>query len=62
MLLQSMAMVAKILLADDKITACAKNKYVSWVYYVKIRKEKHCLVKDFAFLKNVCYQYYNFVL
>ena len=28
---------------------------VSWVLYVKFRREKHCLVKDFAFLKNVCY-------
>ena len=28
---------------------------VSWVLYVKFRIEKHCLVKDFAFLKNVCY-------
>ena len=55
MLLQSMAMVAKKLLADHKISACAKNKYVSWVYYVKIRTEKHCLVKHFAFLKKVCY-------
>ena len=28
---------------------------VSWVLYAKFRIEKHCLVKDFAFLKNVCY-------
>ena len=28
---------------------------VSWVLYVKFRIEKHCLVKDFALLKNVCY-------
>ena len=27
----------------------------SWVLYVKFRIEKHCLEKDFAFLKKVCY-------
>ena len=57
---QSAATVAKKSLADDKITACVK--YVSWELYVKFRIEKHCLVKHFAFLKNVCYQYVNFVL
>ena len=57
MLLQSAAMVAKKLLVDDKITTC-----VSWVLYLKFGTEKHCLVKHFAFLKNVCYQYLNFVL
>ena len=31
------------------------KKYVSWVLYAKFRI--HCLVKHFAFLKNVCYQY-----
>ena len=35
---------------------------VSWVLYVKFRREKHCLVKHSAFLKNVCYKYLNFVL
>ena len=30
---------------------------VSWVLYVKFRREKHCLVKHSAFLKNVCYKY-----
>ena len=30
--------------------------------YAKFQIEKHCLVKHFAFLKNVCYQYLNFVL
>ena len=38
------------------------NKYVSWVLYEKFRTEKHCLVKHFAFLKNVCYQYLNLML
>ena len=37
-------------------------KYLSWVIYVKFRVEKHCLMKDFAFLKNVCHQYLNFAL
>ena len=27
----------------------------SWVLYVKFRIEKHCLEKDFAFLKKVWY-------
>ena len=31
MLLQRTAMVAKKLPVDDKMTACAQNKYVSWV-------------------------------
>ena len=39
------------------------NKYVSWVLYVKFRIHKRdCLLKHFAFLKNVCHQYLNFVL
>ena len=46
MLLQSAAMVAKKLPVDDKITAC----------------DKHMSPGCFAFLKNVCYQYLNFVL
>ena len=29
------------------------KKYVSWVLYAKFRIEKHCPVKQFAFLKNV---------
>ena len=45
MLLQSMAIVAKILLVHEEITA--------WVFYVSFQIEKHCLVKHFAFLKNV---------
>ena len=39
---------------------CQTN--VSWVLYVKFNIEKHCLVKHFALLKNVCYQFLNFVL
>ena len=35
---------------------------VSWMLFVKFRIEWCCLVKHFAFLKNVCYQYVNFVL
>lgn len=38
------------------------NKFVSWVLYKKFWIEKQCLVKHFTFLKNVCYQYLNFVL
>ena len=30
--------------------------------YVKFQIDKHWLVKHFAFLKNICYQYLNFVL
>ena len=30
--------------------------------YEKFRTEKHCLVKHFAFLKNVCYQCLNLML
>ena len=33
-----------------------------WVLCVKSRTEKHCLVKHFALLKNICYQCLNFVL
>ena len=53
-------MVAKKLLVSDKITACGETN-VSWVLYVKFRIEEHSLVKLFAFLKNVCYQYFYFV-
>ena len=38
------------------------NKYVSWVLLVKFRLEKQFLVKQFAFLKNVCYQNLNCAL
>ena len=54
-------MVAKKLLADDKIQAYAKEN-VSWVLYVLFWKEKHCLIKQFASLKNVSYWYLNFVV
>ena len=42
-------MVAKKLLVDDKIPACVKQII-----------HKQCRLK-FAFLKNVCYHYFNFV-
>ena len=50
---------------DSKITArviqiCPLD--VTVYNYVKFQIEKHCLVKHFAFLKNVCYQYLNFLL
>ena len=35
---------------------------VSWMLFVKFQIEWRCLVKHFAFLKNVCYEYVNFVL
>ena len=54
MLLQSVAMVVKQLLVDNKITAC--GKHVCWVLYVKFQKDKNCLEKHFALLKNVCNQ------
>ena len=56
-------MEAKKLLADEnKKQRVKQNKYVSWVLYVKFRIEKDHLVKYFAFLENVCYQYLNCVL
>ena len=33
------------------------NKCVSLVLHVKFQREKHCLMKHFAFLKKVCHQY-----
>ena len=30
--------------------------------YVNFQSQKHCLVKHFAFLKNFCYQYLNYLL
>ena len=41
---------------------CPKQIRLLGVINVKIQTERHCPVKHFAFLKNVCYQYYNFVL
>ena len=43
MLLQSVAMVVKQLLVDNKITACVKH--VCWVLHVKFQKDKNCLEK-----------------
>ena len=60
MLLQSVVIVARKLLVDEKITACVK--YASRVLYVKFQKGKIWLVKHFSFLKNVCYQHLNVVL
>ena len=61
--MQSTAMETKKLLADEnKKQRVKQNKYVSWVLYVKFRIEKDRLVKYFAFLENVCYQYLNCVL
>ena len=49
--MQTTAMEAKKLLADEtKKQRVKQNKYVS------------CLVKYFAFLENVCYEYLNCVL
>ena len=52
-------MAGKKLLVDDKIKDCVKQ--VSGVLYAKFRIQKR-LVKHFAFLKNVCYQYLHFLL
>ena len=54
MLLWSAAILPKKLLVMIK-------KYVSWVLYAKFRIEKHCLLKHFAFLINVCNQYLIFL-
>ena len=43
--------VVKKFLVDYKIKACVKE--ISPGFWI----EKHCLVKHFAFLENVCYQY-----
>ena len=59
--LQSGVIEAKKLLVDDKITACVKQICLVGVI-CKVLNKKHCLVKHFGFLKNVCYQYFNFVL
>ena len=61
MSLQSGAIVAKKLLVDDKITPCVKEICLVEVM-CKVSNKKYYLVKHFAFLKNVCYQYFNFVL
>ena len=59
MLLQSAAMAAKKLLVHYKITACVKQICLLGVVS-KVLIEKHCLVKHFVFLKNVCYQHFKF--
>ena len=61
--MQTTAMEAKKLLADENKTQRVKqNKYVSCVLCKVSNREKHCLVKYFAFLENVCYEYLNCVL
>ena len=60
MCLQSATMVEKKLLVNDKITACV-NQICLLGVICKIRIEKYCLVKHFAFL-NVCYQFSDFSL
>ena len=59
--LQSGAIVVKKLLVDDKITACVKQICLVGAI-CKVSNKKHCLVKHSAFLKNIRYQYFNFVL
>ena len=41
---------------------CQTSMSLSYTVYVKFQREKHRLVKHFAFLKIVCYQYLNCVL
>ena len=53
MLFESVAIVAKILPVDDKIPACVKQ-IISPGCSVKFQGHKHCLLKHFAFSKNVC--------
>ena len=55
MLLPRTAIVAGEILVDDEIAACIKEICLMGVH-AKFGLEKHCLVKHFAFLKNV-YQY-----
>ena len=50
MLLQSAEIVVKKFLVDYKIIACVKE------ISPPFRIGKHCLVKHFALLENVCYQ------
>jgi len=46
------------MLVDEKIAAFVKQICLQ-VLLVKFRIEKNCLVKHFAFLKNVCYQIFK---
>ena len=62
-------MVAKKLLVDDinMVTACVKQICLLGVSFEQkniffFRIYKHSLEKQFAFLKNVWRQYFNFVL
>ena len=52
-------MVEKKLLVNDEITACVKQICLLGVI-CKNSNKKYCLVKHFAFLKNVCYQFQIF--
>ena len=36
------------------------NKHVSWVFKQSFEKKNNGPVEHFTFLKNVCYQYFNF--
>ena len=38
------------------------NKHVSWAFKQSFEKKNNGPVEHFAFLKNVCYQYFNFEL
>ena len=61
--MQTTAMEAKKLLADEnKKQRVKQNKYVSCWVLCKVSNRKTCLVKYFAFLENVCYEYLNCVL
>ena len=61
-----MVVMKMLLHVDDfKITACVIQICpldVTVYNYVRFQIEKHWLVKHFAFLKNISYQYLNFVL
>ena len=50
----------KVLAKGQNNSLCQTN--MSPVCICEVLIEKHCLVKHFAFLKNVCYQYLSFVL
>ena len=62
-LLQSIAMVAKKLWWQNSSLSKTENNYLLGVIIiVKFWIAKHCLVKHFAFLRNIGHQYLNFVL
>ena len=56
MLLQRAATEAKKLLVDDIITVHVKQICLLDVICKVSNGKTYCLVKHFAFLKNVCYQ------